>query len=535
MALTEMFAQSAKRFGDRALADFRGRTFTYRMVAAEARRFAAGLQALGIVKGDRVGLFLPNVPTYLAAYFGVLMAGATVVNYSTLLSTAELQRQVADSGTRLMVTLDVPTLLQKAEDTLHDSSLERLVVARVAPQLPFWRGLGFRLFAREYIAPLPVGPGIHEWADVLSDRDLDPVAIDPVADIALLQYTGGTGGTLKAAMLSHQNLTANARQVASIEPHVHARNVIMGVLPLFHIFANGCVLNRTVLGGGTIALMPRFHAGAVLAAIPRAKVTLMPGIPAMFQAMLSHPDMKSTDFSSLFTCISGGDPLPAKLKNRFEKLSGAKLVGGYGLTEAAGVVSSNPLDGREQSGSIGHPLPGTDIRLLDSDDPTRDAKPHAAGELAIAGPQVMQGYWNPGAQSALTFIDKDGKRWLRTGDLATIDEDGYVRLVDRSSDMFAVGGLKVFPSRVEQVLADHPAVREAAVIGISVPGNGEVARAFVVIDADSGADAGAIAAWVNERVDPHERVDRVVVRASMPRTLLGKLNRKALSSQNPLP
>jgi long-chain acyl-CoA synthetase len=532
LAVTEMFTASVARHGDRVLADFLGREFTYRAIHAEARRFAAGLQGLGLAKGDRVGLYLPNLPVYISAYFGAMMAGATVVNFSPLYSLAELKAQVEDSGTRLLVTADVPALLPTAERVLHGSGLEWLAVARLAAQLPFWRGLGMRLFRHRETMPLPEAPDILEWSALLPEREPDPVEIDPLTDIALLQYTGGTTGTPKGAMLTHQNLTANARQIEAIDPHAHARDVIVGVLPLFHVFANACVLNRTIHDGGMIAMLPRFHAARTLSTLQRVKATTMPGVPTMFQALIDHPDMARTDFTSLFTCISGGAPLSGSLKKRFEKATGAKLVEGYGLTETAGVVATNPFDGREQAGSIGHPLPGTDLRLLDKDDPARDARPGEPGELAVSGPQVMAGYWNRPEAAAQSFVERDGQRWLRTGDIATIDEEGYVFIVDRAKDMISTSGFKVFPGQVEEVFLAHPAVREAIVIGVPDAYHGEVPRAFVVVDPVArDADAGAIGNWANARLGKHERVDRVIVRVSLPHTMVGKPDRKALRAE----
>ncbi|HUD31059.1 MAG TPA: AMP-binding protein, partial [Novosphingobium sp.] len=423
LAMTDMFAASVAGHGPRALVDFLGRRFTYDQIAAEARCFASGLQSLGIRKGDRVGLHMANVPAYLSAYFGAMIAGATVVNFSPLYSAAELRAQVADSGTRLLVTVDVPALLPTATEVLRTSSLEWLAVVRLSAQLPFWQGLALRLFGRGQITPIPGAATVFEWDELLLDRDPEPVAIDPEADIALLQYTGGTTGAPKGAMLTHQNLTANARQIEAIDPHAHQRDVILGSLPLFHVFANACVLNRTICNGGMIAMQPRFKAGQALAMVERTRVTALPGVPTMFQAMLDDRRIARTDFSSLFTCISGGAPLAAPLKARFEKQTGAKLVEGYGLTETAGVAATNPFDGREVPGSVGQPLPGTDLRLLDRDDPQRDAASGEAGELAIAGPQVMAGYWNRAGEDA--FVTLEGRRWLRTGDVAVIDEDGY--------------------------------------------------------------------------------------------------------------
>lgn len=531
LAMTELFIRSVEQEGSAPLIDFFGRTYSYREVLAEARAFAAGLQRLGIGKGDRVGLFLPNAPIYIPAYFGTMFAGATVVNFSPLYTAEELEQQVADSGARLLVTLDVPTLLPTAETVLRHSSLEKLIVGRLAHMMPFFQSIGMRLFRRSEIAPIPDAPDILHWHDVLTDEDPEPVEIDPLHDLALLQYTGGTTGTPKGAMLSHQNLSANARQIEAIDPHQHERDVILGVLPFFHVFANACVLNRTIYNGGSIVMLPRFRAGQALRAVTRTRTTAMPGVPTMYQALLDHSDLPRTDFSSLRVCISGGAPLPASLKRQFEEATGARLIEGYGLTETAGVVSTNPFEGDDRPGTIGHPLPGTRLRLLDKDDPSRDADSDEPGELAIAGPQVMLGYWNRPDAAANSFVQRDGERWLRTGDIAMIDEDGFVRIVDRSKDMIAVGGFKVFPSQVEAVLLQHPAIKEALVIGVVDAYRGESPRAFVTLQADAGLDGDALREWVNERLGKHERVDRVVVRENLPKTMVGKLDRKALREE----
>ena len=332
-------------------------------------------------------------------------------------------------------------------------------------------------------------------------------------------------------MLTHQNLSANARQLVVIDPHRGERDVILGVLPFFHVFANACVLNRTVFDGGSIALLPRFNAGQALKTLARTQATAIPGVPTMYQALLDHPDLEKTDFSSLRTCVSGGAPLPAPVKRRFEEATGARLIEGYGLTETSGVVTTNPYENGDRSGTIGQPLPGTRLRLLDKEDPTRHALPGEPGELVVNGPQVMLGYWNRPEAAASAFAEIDGTRWLRTGDIAVIEPDGFVRIVDRSKDMIAVGGFKVFPSQVEAVLLQHPAVKEALVIGVSDNYRGEVPRAFVTLHEDAESEGAALKDWLNERLGKHERVDSVVVRGSLPKTMVGKLDRKALREE----
>lgn len=529
LTVPEMFADSVARFGDRPLVDFMGRRFSYAELAQEARAFAAGLQQLGIVKGDRVGLFLPNVPIYISAYYGAMLAGATVVNFSPLYTPAELAAQVADSGTRLLVTVDSSALLPTAQAVKEQSALEWLVVGSLASQLPWIKGLAMRLLARKSLSPVP--DQALRWDDLLVDAVPTPVTLDPEEDLALLQYTGGTTGTPKGAMLTHQNITANTRQVEAIDPREDERDMIVGVLPMFHVFANICVLNRTVAHGGCIAMLPRFDAGQALKTLARVKATAIPGVPTMYQALLDHPDCSKTDFSSLRVCISGGAPLPQPLKQRFEATTGARLIEGYGLTETAGVATANPYEGEERPGTIGQPIPGTRIRLLDKEDPTQDAPDGEPGELAIQGPQVMRGYWRRPEAALAAFAERPDGRWLRTGDVAVLEEGGYLRIVDRIKDMIAVGGFKVFPSEVEAVLLRHPAVKEALVIGVPDAYRGEAPRAYVTMQEGAVETGKALAKWLNTQLGKHERVDQVVIRESLPKTMIGKLDRKALRAE----
>jgi long-chain acyl-CoA synthetase len=527
LSLPQMLADSVARRGEAAMIDFMGRRFSYREMAAQAARVANGLQRLDIGKGDRVGLFLPNVPHYIAAYYGALIAGATVVNFSPLYTVEELAAQVEDSGTALLFTLSATALLPVALKVLERSSLQRLVVGSVAEVLPPIKSALFRLLKRREIAGIPVDARVIRFSTLTTnDADPNPVSIDPERDIALIQYTGGTTGTPKGAMLTHQNLTANARQVNAIDPDHDAPDRILGVLPMFHVFANTCVLNRTVLNGGMMALLPRFEAGAALQTLSRTQATALPGVPTMYQALLDHRDIGKTDFSSLRVCISGGAPMPAELRDAFVARSGAALVEGYGLTESAGVVSTNPYEGPVKPGTIGQVLPRTEVKLVDKEDASRPAPDGEPGELVVRGPQIMQGYWNRPDADADSFT-ADG--WLRTGDVAVIDADGYIRIVDRLKDMIAVGGFKVYPSEVERILYTHPAVKEALVLGLPDARMGERPAAFVTLEADA-EPIGAITLmdWLNSRLGKHERVAGLGIRESLPKTMIGKLDRKAL-------
>ncbi|MET0360473.1 MAG: AMP-binding protein, partial [Sphingobium sp.] len=357
-----------------------------------------------------------------------------------------------------------------------------------------------------------------------NDGVLPERTVDPERDIALLQYTGGTTGRPKGAMLTHQNLTANARQSNAIDPHAGDAERVIGVLPFFHVFANTTVLNRTIARGGEIVMLPRFDAGQALAAIRRTRATAMPGVPTMYQALLDHPDLARTDFSSLRVCVSGGAALSPALKARFEAATGARLVEGYGLTESSGVVSANPYAGEGRAGSIGQPVPGTRVKLVDKSDPHRPVPDGEPGEILVSGPQIMLGYWRRPDATADALIDG----WLRTGDVGRIDADGFISVVDRIKDMIAVGGFKVFPSVVEDLLYRHPAVRDAIVIGVPDAYHGEMPKAFVTLHPGAEATADALMGWLNPQLGKHERVIAVEIRESLPRTMIGKLSRKEL-------
>jgi len=531
LSLPGMFARTVRANPQAPFLHFLGRTFSYAAIYQDAQRFAAGLQALGIAKGDRVGLFLPNVPIYAAAYYGAMMAGATVVNFSPLYSVEELAWQVGDSGTRVLVTVDVPELYKTASKVLQASALETLVVGSLADMLPWYKGIAMKLLKRSQIADVAYGAAVKSWAAMTPARAPAPVDVTP-QDLALLQYTGGTTGRPKGAMLGHDQLSVNAQQVAAINPFGKASDeVFMGALPFFHVFANTALLNHACVTGASIAMVPRFETKQVLETIQRHRCTGFPGVPTMFQAMLDHPDLAKTDLSSLKVCISGGAPMPGPVHLRFEEATGVRLVEGYGLTESAGVVSVNPYEGTRKRGTIGQLVPGTAVILLDKENPENLAAEGEPGELAVCGPQVMRGYWERPETDAETFVERDGKRYLRTGDVARIDADGFLEIVDRIKDMIAVGGFKVFPSVVEDVILEHPAVKEALVIGVPEEYRGEVPRAYVTLNDGASATGEELAGWLNAKIGKHERVDQVVVREALPKTMIGKLDRKALRAE----
>ena len=387
---------SVARHGDRPCTSFYGKRLTYREVGELVDRTAAGLQTLGVMKGTKVGLLMPNCPTFIVYYFAILKAGGTVVNYNPLYSLDELTYQVRDSETELMVTLDLKALFDKVEALMRAGTLQRAVVAAFAALLPRSKSVLFRLFKRRELArpdKSAVAANIVHDADLIAGAGqlLQP-AIDPDNDIAVLQYTGGTTGTPKGAMLSHTNVTANAAQAVAWGGGLgEGQERVLAVLPFFHVFAMTAVMNFGLRLGAEIVMMPRFILNEAMKLIHKTKPTVMPGVPTMFVAMLGHPKLASFDLSSLKYCVSGGAPLPIEVKQRFEALTGCKVVEGYGLSEASPVVTCNPPEGPVKAGSIGQPLPGTIVSLRDLADPTREVEPGEKGEILRQGPAGNEG------------------------------------------------------------------------------------------------------------------------------------------------
>lgn len=523
--MPDILFETAARAPQSPAIDFMGRITRYGELASLVRRAAAGFRALGIGHGCTVGLFLPNCPQYVIAAYGAWMAGARLANFSPLYTADELRTQVEDSEADIMVTLDVKALLPTIETVLATSRLKALVIGNVAEVLPPAKSFLYRLLKGGERSDFAEDPHHIPFADLIAHPELPDVAPAPTDSIALLQYTGGTTGTPKGAMLTHANLSANAQQVNAIDDQPGAPDRILAALPLFHIFAHTCIMNRTILTGGMMVLLPKFEVKAALSAIERTKITALPGVPTMYRAMLDHPDIRRHDLSSIRICISGGAPCPEPLKAAFETVTGAKLVEGYGLTESSGVVCVNPYATGGKPGTIGQPIPGTHIRLLDKDDPARLAAPGESGELAFKGPQMMQGYWK--RDNSGVFADG----YLRTGDVAEVDSDGYYRIVDRLKDMIIVGGFKVFPSQVEDQLYTHEQVKDAIVLGVPDAYLGERPKAFVTLNEGATVDGPALTKWLNARLGKHEKVVAVEVRDSLPKTMIGKLSRKELSAE----
>jgi long-chain acyl-CoA synthetase len=525
--LFDVLDQAVRRFADRPALDFLGRRYTYAELGRLVDRAAKGFQKLGVGKGVKVGLFLPNCPHFVICYYGVLKAGGTVVNYSPLYSEPELKHQIEDSDTDIMVTLGLNVLYPKMKAMLGTTRLETLVVGGIQDALPFPKNLLYPIARKKDLAAVTWDDGRHvRFKDLLkNDGAFAAPAIDPVEDVAVLQYTGGTTGSPKGAMLTHYNLSANIEQALAWFPQVkegHER--MMGVLPFFHVFAMTAVMNMGLRIGAEIVMLPRFELEAVMKLIPKKKPTIFHGVPTMYVAISGHKDAPTTDMTSITGCISGGAPLPVEVKQKFEKITGGTLVEGYGLTESSPIACCNPVEGVNKAGSIGLPVPGTKIVITDREDPHKVLPRGERGELCIEGPQVMKGYWKNPEASAKSLLD--GR--LHTGDVAYIDEDGYVFIVDRMKDMIAVGGFKVFPRTVEERLYEHEAVEECTVIGVPDDYHGEAVKAFVKLRAGKSASQEDLLAFVKGKLGKHELPREIEFRPQLPKTMIGKLSKKEL-------
>ena len=527
--LFALIDDAVTRFPNNPALDFLGKTTTYKELGRLVDRAAQGFQRLGVANGVKVGLFLPNTPHFVICYFGVLKAGGTVVNFSPLYSEVELKHQIEDSHTDIMVTLDLQLLYPKMKAMLGASRLQRLIIGTMGEVLPFPKSLLFPLARRKDIATVAWDERHTKFADLIAnDGKPAPVAIDPDQDVAVLQYTGGTTGVAKGAMLSHGNVYANAIQCGYWFSGLQlGRERMLGVLPFFHVFAMTSVMNLSLHVGAEIIMHPRFELVPVLKDIAKKKPTLLPGVPTMFTAMNNYPDIASYNLTSLKACISGGAPLPVEVKQKFENLSGCKLVEGYGLTESSPVAACNPLFGVNKPGSIGLPLPGTEIIVVDREDQTTVLPRGEAGELCIRGPQVMKGYWNQPEASAAQLAGG----MLHTGDVGYVDEDGYTFIIDRIKDMIAAGGFKIYPRHVEEAIYQHPAVAEVTVIGIPDDYRGEAPKAFVKLKDGQRLETQELTAFLRERLGKHELPAEIEFRAELPKTMIGKLSKKELVAE----
>ena len=538
--LFSLLADSAGRHPNAVAVAFLGKHISYRELLKEVDQFSRVLSSLGVRAGDRVGLVLPNCPQYVISYYAILRLGGVVVGNNPLYTDQELAHQLLDAGIELCIVLD--QLYPKIERIRNETTLRDIMVTRLNDYLPFPKSalapLKFRRDARKEgrtWPPVPPGADVKWWHDVMKGSyPPAPVAeVDPKNDIAALLYTGGTTGTSKGAALTHRNLVCNAMQAGAWFPDlVDGKEAFMCVVPFFHAYGLTAGLNVAVDKAAKLIVLPRFDLKMTFDQIRRERPTLFPGVPRLYSAINEAAGDRGEDLRSIRACVSGAAPLPAEVAEKFERLTGGSLVEGYGMTEASPVTHANPVYGKRKAGSIGLPFPDTDCRLADLDDWTKDAAPGAQGELLVSGPQVMKGYWNrPEETEAQIKQDSDGTRWLLTGDVATMDDEGYFYLVDRKKEIILVSGFNVYPTEVEKVLSRHDKVERVCVVGVPHPGTGEVVKAYVVLKKGETASAEEILEFAAD--ERHGltgyRVPKLVeFRESLPETLIGKVLRRVL-------
>ncbi len=523
----ELLEASVAAHGAKPALSFLGRKWTYAEVGATVDKLAAGLQAMGVGKGTHVGLCLPNTPYSVIFFFAVMKAGGTVVNFSPLYVERELRHQIRDSGTTIMVVPDLKLIHSRVLAVAHEAGLKSIIVCPMSGILPFPKGLLFNLFKRKEKAVYSTGDGMHvDYASLLKHGDRpEPVEVDPAKDLAVLQYTGGTTGVPKGAMLTHANVSANARQLVQ---HAECERIgvkrVLGVLPLFHVFAMQTVMLIPICLGAEIILVPRFNLMSLLDDIEREKPTMFPGVPTIYAAINNVGGIEKRDLSSLTLSISGGAPLPLDVRTRFQELTGCPLVEGYGLSESSPVVSANPPLGLVKDGSVGTALPETVIEIRDLADSTRLMPVGQKGEVCVRGPQVMAGYWNRPDETTAVFVDGA----LRTGDVGYLDEDGYLFLVDRIKDVILCGGYNVYPRMIEEALYLHPAVAEAVAIGIPDSYRGQAPKAFVTLRKDAQATPAELMEFLSAQISKIEMPKAIEIRESLPKSVVGKLSKKEL-------
>jgi long-chain acyl-CoA synthetase len=534
-----LLRNAAAGFPDRPALAFFGAHMTYSKLLSEVERFSAALAGLGVRRGDRVGMILPNCPEYVIAFFACQRLGAVAVGNNPLYTERELRHQIIDSGAKVMIVLD--QIYHRFGEVRDDSGVQEVIAVKLNHYMPApikWLApLKFKRDARKHGTPLPFVPAGHRvrwWADVLKHAGPTPPEAsidDPATEVAALVYTGGTTGLSKGAMLSHSNLVANARQASAwLNVVRQGEDGIVAALPFFHSFGT-LVMDFAITKAAKLILLPRFEIDMALKAMSKEKPSLFPGVPRMYIALNQDPRTPKHDLASLKACISGAAPLPMAVAQRFEQITGgARVVEGYGLTECSPVTHANPLVGERKEGSIGLPLPDTDVKLVDLDEPDREVARGERGEMCIKGPQVMLGYWNRPDESALVI--RDG--WLHTGDVAIMDEQGYFSIVDRIKDMILVSGFNVYPTEVEAVLYQHPQILKCAVVGLPDDTTGERVKAFVVLKAGETTTPDEIVAWCRapgQGLTGYRVPKEVELRDELPETLIGKVLRRVLQEE----
>jgi len=524
--LTRFYQNAACEYPDNTSMIFYGNKITYREGWDHIRALSTALHKLGVNKGDRVSIYLPNSPQFVISFYAVLRLGGIVVQTNPMYVPRELEHILNDSEAETIITLDL--LYDRVKAVKDKTRIKRIIVTSIKDFLPPHLKL---LYPLQYIGKKKPEidynePGVYKFSDLLQTKsEKIDVKIDPKEDIALFQYTGGTTGISKAAMLTHYNLVANTIQAVSwLSDHEEGKEVLMAVLPFFHVYGMTVGMNFAIYLASTLILVPRFNVKEVVKLLAKYKVTLFPGAPTIYIAVINYKDVKKYDLTSIKACISGSAPLPVKVKEDFEKLTGAKLVEGYGLSEASPVTHCNPIYGLNKPGSIGIPFPDTDAKIVDLETGEKEMPVGEAGELIVKGPQIMKGYWNMPEETARVL--RNG--WLYTGDIARMDKDGYFYIVDRKKEMIIASGYNIYPREIEEVLYRHPKIKEAAVVGIPSGYRGETVKAYIVLKEGETATDDEIKQYCRENLARYKVPEIIEFRDELPRSAVGKVLKRVL-------
>ncbi len=523
-----MLDDAVRQFGGRPAIDFMGKGWNWAKIGQLADRAAAGLQRLGVGKGVKVGLCLPNTPYSIIMFYAILKTGGTVVNFNPLYTADEIEKQARATGTLIMVSLDLAMIHGKIAKLAAEKIFDTVIVCSMLAALPAAKAVLFRLFKAKELARVPDrAPFIHFKTLVAGAAAPAPAQIDPERDIAVLQFTGGTTGVPKAAMLSHGNIVANVQQILSAgQNFTPGRERIIGVLPFFHVFAMTGVMNLGTSLGAELILFPRMDLKQLMRAIFRRRPTILPGVPTLYTAISNAAEAAGRKLDFIKFCVCGGAALPIEAAARFERASHCRILEGYGLSETSPVATLNPV-WAVRPGSVGVPLPGTVIEIRDLADPLIVLPVGSSGEICIRGPQVMLGYHDHPQETAAVFVDGA----FRSGDVGYLDEDGYLFIVDRIKDIIICGGYKVYPRTIEEAAYQHPAVQDAVAIAVPDAYRGQAAKLFVTLRPDSEASPQALMQFLREHLNKIEIPREVEIRATLPKTMVGKLSKKELVAE----
>ncbi|OQP00611.1 long-chain fatty acid--CoA ligase [Geobacillus sp. 44C] len=512
ITLCDILQERAKQYRDNPALTFYNKVITYGELVHAVNKFASNLQQQGIQKGDRVAIMLPNCPQYVIAYYAILRIGAIVTQVNPMLVERELIHLLTDSGAETIVIYDA--LYPRLQAVRKDTPIKRAIVVSFQPLSS---------------SSLDTNDVTFEQFLAQGSGSVQPVSIEPEHDVAVLQYTGGTTGRSKGAMLTHRNILANVMQCAEFFKGTYevGKERYLTVIPLFHVFAMTSGMNMAIYVGANNILLPRFELKEVLETIKEKQPTVFPGVPTMYVAITNTPGVEQYGINSIRTCNSGSAPMPLELMREFEEKTGAVVLEGYGLSEASPVTHCNPPFAERKPGTVGIGMPMTEYKIVDVATGTEELKPGEVGELIIRGPQVMKGYWNMPEETAVAL--RDG--WLYTGDLATVDEEGYVTIIDRKKDMIIAGGYNIYPREIEEVLYEHPAVKEAVAIGVPDEYRGETVKAIIVLKDGKEATEEEIIAHCRKNLAAYKVPHIVEFRAELPKTNVGKILRRALREE----